>query len=410
MCMSKLTALEIEDNRVETQDYRDVETWLLDKTRQTMVIALTSKSGTGKTTLASYLYWKKDIRRHFTCFAWANAYSVSDYQQLDHTIIATNKRRCDDQVMEGEKLIKEKLAHALQGERYLIVLDDVQSLEGWPIKITGEDEEEPKQHGCYYLRTRELKRLNYSTGGCMLKIASSLPLNIVLLAGLLRSKKDNEWEGVIDSLDDALDADETQRQPSAPVQTLPKEQLKKNKWKGVIDSLDDTLSTIETRPQPTLEEQKKKTKQTARTSRFCLSRFWHIPTLRHVLARRIAVRSAPDKHDVLTDLQTLHGVPWNGRWARSGAAIGKMTNLRSLMAWNVVDVPGNKLLSALASLECLRLLDLETADENASFPLKGVLTMLGLRQLWKGGMEVGDSADSTIARPLPPPLLAPKPC
>ncbi|XP_040382511.1 probable disease resistance protein RXW24L [Oryza brachyantha] len=107
-------------------------------------------------------------------------------------------------------------------------------------------------------------------------------------------------------------------------------------------------------------------------------RFWHIPTLRHVLAGRLAAGSAPDERDVLFDLQTLHGVPW-GRWARSGGAIEKMTSLRSLMAWNV-GAPAAALRSALAELECLRSLELE-ATHGGELPLHDLLAMLGLRQL-----------------------------
>ncbi|KAG8046685.1 hypothetical protein GUJ93_ZPchr0008g13454 [Zizania palustris] len=103
-------------------------------------------------------------------------------------------------------------------------------------------------------------------------------------------------------------------------------------------------------------------------------RFWHIPSLRHVLARRLTAGSAPDENGVLNNVQTLHGVPW-GQWARRGAAIEKMTNLRSLMAWNVVATK-HDLLSALGRLECLRSLDLEGAE----FPLN-LFAMLGLRQL-----------------------------
>ncbi|KAL6658901.1 hypothetical protein ACP70R_002941 [Stipagrostis hirtigluma subsp. patula] len=105
--------------------------------------------------------------------------------------------------------------------------------------------------------------------------------------------------------------------------------------------------------------------------------FWKIKTLRHVLAE--SLNNGPQEVDALSNLQTLHGVPW-GPWAQNAAALKRLTNLRSLRAWKVSSSADRDLLSFLTSLECLMSLDLE-AEESVHLPLDELLTSLALCRL-----------------------------
>lgn len=297
---SSLTELEIEDNLVKIGDYDEIERLVLDQSRQRTVINLTGKSGIGKTTLASYLYRRNSIRKHFACTAWVHVPRKFRFADLLHDVIRqANASSGDDELggeaadddvrrrggMEAERLVKARLAAALQGKRYLVVLDDVRSREEWAfflaalpgglagscvlvttqVKIS-EESEQPVAAGGGVVRTRELGKLRpeqaaelfrrrvYGHGepepkkmeqlkslvDSMTK-GSNLPLNIVMLAGLLRSKKEDEWEAVIHSLDDTPP-------PTSPEQTPPEAEPKK-------DSLDDSETA------PTSTEQTKKTKK-----------------------------------------------------------------------------------------------------------------------------------------------------
>uniref|UniRef100_A0A0E0EIS1 NB-ARC domain-containing protein n=1 Tax=Oryza meridionalis TaxID=40149 RepID=A0A0E0EIS1_9ORYZ len=675
---SSLTELEIEDNLVKIGDYDEIKRLVLDQSRQRTVINLTGKSGIGKTTLASYLYRRSSIRKHFACTAWVHVPRKFRFADLLHDVIRQANASsghdddelaaaaADDDVrrrggMEAERLVKARLAAALQGRRYLVVLDDVRSREEWafflaalPAGLAGScvlvttqvkiSEESAAEQSGGVVRTRELGKLRpeqaaelfrrrvYGHGepdpkkmeqlkkvvDSMTK-GSNLPLNIVMLAGLLRSKKEDEWDAVIHSLDDTPPPPTSPEQmppekdslddiaPAAASETAPTstEQTTKKKMKGkqMATSMDKILTvcmddlpthlkpcflyfagftaqtpicagklvrlwvaegfmqakngqTVEEHGEECLKElisrclvqlvetdaaggrvaavsvhqavldfaqaeardtnflhvhsgaaglsngaarrlalrntydtdlavmleapklhtllcdiperaadaagaaawqralelingraptfsvhgsrflrvmdlkgvrlphreslpeeigwlihlrylglshtamrhlpssvKRLRNLQTLDVSRTYVEalpwRLWRNPSLRHVMARRLAAWSAPDERAVLPDLQTLHGVPW-GRWARSGGgggAIGKMTSLRSLMAWNVSAAAGGggggeRLSSALAGLECLRSLDLEAAhDAVTTLPLWDLLTMLGLRQL-----------------------------
>uniref|UniRef100_A0A0D9X564 AAA+ ATPase domain-containing protein n=1 Tax=Leersia perrieri TaxID=77586 RepID=A0A0D9X564_9ORYZ len=692
---STLTELEIEDNlHVETEDYNKIKSWLLDKTPQTTVIALTGKSGIGKTTLASYLYRKSEIRKHFTCAVWVHVPQKFRFIDLLNDIVcqATATASSGDEAVgqnlrrtttiaaaatvtaehrhEGERLLKRSLEAAIQGERYLIVLDDVRSWEEWafflavlptglpgssvlvtthlkfpevpsssasPIEQTvGEDGDVDGRGSCSSLHVWELKKLDSDQATKLfcqrmygkvtpdkqkqlwdfvdsMTKGATLPLNVVMLAGLLRSKRADEWNGVLESLDgtmttigeptreqkpeEAEEKKKRQARPQRPTSTeriltvcmddlpphlkpcflyfagftaqTPIDAVKllrlwvaegfiqaKNgqtteergaeclkelisrclvqlvetdaagkvttvsvhqavldfvqaeahdtnflhvhstaavtgisncatrrlslrntydaditviieapKLHTLICDIPERATTTAGKPtifqkllefingraptfsvhgskflrvmdlkgvrmpnRETLPEEigwlihlrylglshaasmkrlpnsinKLRNLQTLDVSHTDVEalpwRFWRNPTLRHVLARRLAVTSAPDESDVLPDLQTLHGVQW-GRWARSGGAIEKMTSLRSLMARNVAAATG-ELLSALASLECLRSLYLEAVDDTEMIlPMRDILAMLGLRQLQyltlRGKVEAWNPLETT---------------
>ncbi|KAF8396473.1 hypothetical protein HHK36_018096 [Tetracentron sinense] len=101
------------------------------------VISIVGMGGLGKTTLATKLYNHNRVKRHFDCSAWT---FISQQCQRNDVLHAILKRvsaptKEEMEIIEGmkEEELVEKLYQVLEEKRYLVVLDDIWSTETWDI-------------------------------------------------------------------------------------------------------------------------------------------------------------------------------------------------------------------------------------------------------------------------------------
>lgn len=108
-----------------------------DKHRQ--IIPIWGMGGLGKTALARSIYEKRDVFGIFNMYAWLTlSRSFKVEEVLRNLIVELEKtgltRKEDLKKLNTEDLIKE-LNRLLHNENYLIVLDNVSSIEDWKILI-----------------------------------------------------------------------------------------------------------------------------------------------------------------------------------------------------------------------------------------------------------------------------------
>ncbi|KAK0595431.1 hypothetical protein LWI29_006572 [Acer saccharum] len=108
---------------------------LLKKENRLAVISLVGMGGIGKTTLAKRVFNHEVVRDHFNCFAWI--YVSQDYKPKDvlHGIVREVTRPTKELLetinnLQEEGLEKMLYEHLL-GKRYLVVVDDIWTMEDW---------------------------------------------------------------------------------------------------------------------------------------------------------------------------------------------------------------------------------------------------------------------------------------
>ncbi|KAJ9553990.1 hypothetical protein OSB04_018035 [Centaurea solstitialis] len=101
---------------------------LFEDTKQLCVVSIVGMGGQGKTTLATKLFNDPFLKYHFHIRAWATVSQT--YVKRDLLIqILTSIGVQDDLEKEYDSKLREKLHKKLMGRRYLIVIDDIWSIE-----------------------------------------------------------------------------------------------------------------------------------------------------------------------------------------------------------------------------------------------------------------------------------------
>ncbi|XP_057801596.1 putative late blight resistance protein homolog R1B-16 [Salvia miltiorrhiza] len=114
--------------------FDDVELQLLDKLtgghRNRQIIPITGMGGIGKTTLARHIFEHALVNQHFDIRAWttiSQTYNVREtLREVLHQASGDSRNDLSDENELGENLYK-----YLWGRRYLIILDDMWSVEVW---------------------------------------------------------------------------------------------------------------------------------------------------------------------------------------------------------------------------------------------------------------------------------------
>ncbi|CAL5047363.1 unnamed protein product [Urochloa decumbens] len=206
------------------------------------VVSLVGMGGLGKTALAKKAYDSKELSNMFSTRAWITVSQSFDQKQLFKEMInqlfgaeSWDKLLKDHQGQVLEVHLADYLSRRLKEIRYLIVLDDVWTIDAWNhIKITFQDS--GKDDSCVIVTTRNgklaeycsppsdihhpeflgkeeattlfLKKANKSlddlekdknTKGIVEKILNKcggLPLAILTIGGLLANKDTKEWKSL----------------------------------------------------------------------------------------------------------------------------------------------------------------------------------------------------------------------
>lgn len=136
--LSEYSYLNDDDDLVgNAEEMKRLIEWLCDAKKDRSVISICGMGGLGKTTLASSIYKKEEIKRTFICRAWFTVSQNHGVKNLLKKILVQLMSKTEN-IMDGADTMDcvslvEQLQRYLKGRRYLIVLDDVWSREAWPL-------------------------------------------------------------------------------------------------------------------------------------------------------------------------------------------------------------------------------------------------------------------------------------
>ncbi|KAM3321303.1 hypothetical protein P3S67_008505 [Capsicum chacoense] len=187
----------VKNNMVRRDDQRKqlVEDLTRSYSGEPKVIPIVGMGGIGKTTLANEVYNDACIRSHFDVCAWV---TVSQQQNVKEILLSLLRSIKVDKVFTGsEAELADMLQKSLKCKRYLIVLDDIWKSEAWDgMELMGPDE----SWNLFKSAAFSSEALPYEFETVGKQIADEchgLPLTIVVVAGLLKSKRAIEdWRSV----------------------------------------------------------------------------------------------------------------------------------------------------------------------------------------------------------------------
>ncbi|PIA33968.1 hypothetical protein AQUCO_03900088v1, partial [Aquilegia coerulea] len=202
----------------------------ISKRRKRYDVSIYGMGGLGKTTIAKEVYNHHIIKNHFDCYAWTSiSQQMSTREVLKEIIREVNTQASTDIWDMNEVELVRNLFRFLGGKRYLVVLDDVWNTTDWDIlkpafpdsrgskvMLSTRNEEiaihadpmsfhlKPRfltdNEGWELLCRKALIPLSSDLEECgrrMVKKCGGLPLAIIVLGGILQSKRSlGEWENV----------------------------------------------------------------------------------------------------------------------------------------------------------------------------------------------------------------------
>ncbi|XP_077213825.1 disease resistance protein RPM1-like [Tasmannia lanceolata] len=110
--------------------------WLTREEAPLMLCAVVGMGGLGKTTLVTQAYNSQAVKKHFHCYAWisvSQAYQIEELlKSLIKELFKVNKEAAPKEIdkMDYRQLVESTISY-LQGKRYVVVLDDVWSVDVW---------------------------------------------------------------------------------------------------------------------------------------------------------------------------------------------------------------------------------------------------------------------------------------
>ncbi|PIA30483.1 hypothetical protein AQUCO_05500036v1 [Aquilegia coerulea] len=225
-----IIGLEVQKNRLMAELSKEEDRFC--------VVSIYGMGGSGKTTLAKEVYNHQNIKSHFDSYAWTSISQQMNARAVLQEILRKvgNTPSLETGSMQEVELV-EKIHAILEGKRYLVVLDDIWNTKDWDvlepafpkrkgskIMFTTRNKEvaEHADRWSYHCEPRSLtddeawellckkafppnvadSRCFFSSdkekcGRAMVKKCGGLPLAIVVLGGLLASKRSlDEWETV----------------------------------------------------------------------------------------------------------------------------------------------------------------------------------------------------------------------
>ncbi|PIA30590.1 hypothetical protein AQUCO_05500123v1 [Aquilegia coerulea] len=203
---------------------------LLKEEDRLCVVSIYGMGGLGKTTIAKEVYNHRNIKAHFDCYAWTSiSQQMSTKEVLKEILRKVSTLTSKDMGEMNEVELVGNLFRFLGGKRYLIVLDDIWNTTDWDIlkpafpnsrgskvmlstrKLEVARHADPMSfhlkprfltddEGWELLCRKALIPLSSDLEECgrrMVKKCGGLPLAIIVLGGILQSKRSlGEWENV----------------------------------------------------------------------------------------------------------------------------------------------------------------------------------------------------------------------
>ncbi|PHT61865.1 hypothetical protein T459_34282 [Capsicum annuum] len=229
---SSRNILNVENSMVGRDDQRKrlVEDLTRSYSGEPKVIPIVGMGGIGKTTLENEVYNDACIRSHFDVCAWATISQQHNVKEILLSLLCSTKSDTFD--INDEAELANMLQKSLKGKRYLIVLDDMWKTEAWDaVRLCYPNENKGSgillttrnNDVAFYADTENVSlRMSFmdqdeswslfksaafasealpsefeTTGKQITEKCHGLPLTIVVVAGLLKSKRAIEdWENV----------------------------------------------------------------------------------------------------------------------------------------------------------------------------------------------------------------------